>query len=161
MHVLCRLRHVEARQCLPQLRRRTGSSAQTSRKQARQISRINRAGLQAVGVRRVVFCSVSARRHRNPRSFANLGKHRFNRHPGEGRGPRPWQVIEHAAGVDTGRLSPRCRPGRYGGKFELFRVFLGTVVTRCESRALRRGFGRWRDMKTLSLRSVWRHLASP
>ena len=70
--------------------------------------------------------STAAVRHSPPtrRFVLGLGKHRFNRHPGEGRGPRPWQVIEHAAGVDAGRLSPRCRLGRYGGKFELFRVSL-------------------------------------
>ena len=44
----------------------------------------------------------------------SLRKRRFNRHPGEGRGPRPAQVIDYAEGVGTGLR--RC-----GGKFELFR----------------------------------------
>ena len=49
--------------------------------------------------------------------IASLGRRRFNRHPGGGRGPRPAQVVDYAEGVDTGLR-------RYGGKFELFRVSL-------------------------------------
>ena len=49
---------------------------------------------------------------------SDLVKRRFNRHPGEGRGSRPTQVVDYAEGVGTGLR-------RYGGKFELLRDSLG------------------------------------
>ena len=60
-------------------------------------------------------CSVSG--------LSGLGKRRFNRHPGEGRGPRPTQVIDHAEGMDTEHQ-------RYGGKFAFFRVSLDELPLR-------------------------------
>ena len=42
----------------------------------------------------------------------------MNRHPGDGRGPSPTQVVDFALGVDTGHQ-------RYGEKFELFSVSIG------------------------------------
>ena len=59
--------------------------------------------------------------------IGGVGKRRFNRQPGEGRGPRPAQVIDYAEGVGTGLR-------RYGGKFKLFRDSLATADKLIEPR---------------------------